>query len=163
MACRTGPLRTGTRQLHPASRHARAAHGVALPAQARHHARQRKIIRLHKILDDGGIKLGGVVSDINGVSARAMVARLIEGKSIGELLDMARGALKLKREDLPAALDGDLTKRHLFMLKHLQTHIDILERNLAELDAYIRGAMTPYQWAHRLLQTILASARLRAP
>ena len=32
--------------------------------------------------------------------------------------------------------------------------IDILEHNLAELDAYLLGAMTPYQWAHRLLQTI---------
>jgi transposase len=116
--------------------------------------RASEINRLHKILDDGGIKLGGVVSDINGVSAREMVAGLIEGKPIGELLGMARGALKLKREDLQAALDGDLTKRHLFVLKHLQTHIDILDQNLAELDAYILGAMTPYQWAHRLLQTI---------
>jgi transposase len=113
-----------------------------------------EINRLHKILDDGGIKLGGVVSDINGVSARAMVAGLIDGKSIGELLDMARGALKLKREDLQAAFDGDLTKRHMFVLKHLHEHINILERDLAELDAYILGAMTPYQWAHRLLQTI---------
>jgi transposase len=116
--------------------------------------RASEINRLHKILDDAGIKLGGVVSDINGVSARAMVAGLIDGRSISELLDMARGALKLKREDLQAALDGDLTKRHMFVLKHLQEHIDILERDLAELDAYILGAMTPYQWAHRLLQTI---------
>ena len=113
-----------------------------------------EINRLHKILDDGGIKLGGVVSDINGVSARAMVAGLIEGKPISELLDMARGALKLKREDLQAALDGDLTKRHMFVLAHLHAHINILEKDLAELDAYILGAMTPYHWAHRLLQTI---------
>lgn len=116
--------------------------------------RASEINRLHKILDDGGIKLGGVVSDINGVSARAMVAGLIEGKPISELLGMARGALKLKREDLQVALDGDLTQRHMFVLKHLHEHIDILEHNLAELDAYILGAMTPYQWAHRLLQTI---------
>jgi transposase len=116
--------------------------------------RASEINRLHKILDDGGIKLGGVVSDINGVSARAMVAGLIDGMPISELLDMARGTLKLKREDLQAALDGDLTKRHMFVLKHLREHINILEQNLAELDAYILGAMTPYQWAHRLLQTI---------
>ena len=76
--------------------------------------RASEINRLHKILDDGGIKLGGVVSDINGVSAREMVAGLIDGKPIDELLGMARGALKLKRDDLQAALDGDLTKRHMF-------------------------------------------------
>lgn len=116
--------------------------------------RASEINRLHKLLDDGGIKLGGVVSDINGVSAREMVAGLIAGQPIDELLDMARGALKLKREDLQAALDGDLTQRHMFVLSHLHAHIDILERDLAELDTYILGAMTPYQWAHRLLQTI---------
>jgi len=116
--------------------------------------RASEINRLHKLLDDGGIKLGGVVSDINGVSAREMVAGLIEGQPIDDLLGMARGALKLKREDLQAALDGDLTQRHLFVLKHLHAHIDMLERDLAELDTYILGAMTPYQWAHRLLQTI---------
>ena len=37
--------------------------------------------RLHKTLDDAGIKLGAVVSDIKGVSAREMVAGLIAGKA----------------------------------------------------------------------------------
>ncbi len=113
-----------------------------------------EVNRLHKILDDGGIKLGGVVSDLNGVSARKIVAGLIAGASIDALLDMAHGKLKPKREALQAALDGDLTARHLFMLKHLQAHIDTLERELAELDTYLLGAMAPYHWAHRLLQTI---------
>jgi transposase len=116
--------------------------------------RASEINRLHKILDDGGIKLGGVVSDINGLSARAMVAGLIEGKSITALLDMARGRLKLRRDDLQAALDGDLSARHRFVLEHIHEHIEILEHSLAELDAYILAAMAPYQWAHRLLQTI---------
>jgi transposase len=116
--------------------------------------RTSEVNRLHKILDDGGIKLGGVVSDINGLSAREMVAGLIDGKPINELLNMARGRLKLKREDLQAALDGDLTARHKFVLKHIHAHIDILDHDLAELDAYLLGAMAPYQWAHRLLQTI---------
>jgi transposase len=66
--------------------------------------RASEINRLHKILDDGDIKLGGVFSDINGVSARERVAGLIEGCPIDALLDMARGALKLKRADLQAAL-----------------------------------------------------------
>ena len=116
--------------------------------------RASEINRLHKILDDGGVKLGGVVSDINGLSAREMVTGLIDGKPINELLNMARGRLKLKREDLQAALDGDLTARHKFVLKHIHVHIGILDHDLAELDAYLLGAMAPYQWAHRLLQTI---------
>ena len=42
----------------------------------------------------------------------------------------------------------------MFMLQHLHEHINVLAKDLAELDAYILGAMTTYQWAHRLLQTI---------
>ncbi len=113
-----------------------------------------EINRLHKVLDDGGIKLGGVVSDINGVSASAMVEGLIEGRGIGSLLDLARGALKLKRDDLQAALDGDLSARHLFVLKHIHAHMQTLQRELADIDAYLLAAMQPYASAHGLLQTI---------
>jgi transposase len=116
--------------------------------------RPSEINRLHKILDDGGIKLGGVVTDLNGLSAREMVAGLIAGKPVTALLEMARGRLKSRREDLQAALDGDLTARHRFILQHIHNHIEILEHGLAELDAYILAAMAPYQWAHRLLQTV---------
>lgn len=110
--------------------------------------------RLHKILDDGGIKLGAVVSDIKGVSARAMVEGLIQGADEAALLAQARGVLKRKSEALAASLDGDLTERHLFVLKHLQANIQFLENELAEIDAYLIAAMQPYAWAHGLLQTI---------
>jgi transposase len=113
-----------------------------------------EINRLHKILDDGGIKLGGVVSDINGVSARAMVSALIEGKSIGHMLGLARGKLKQRREELGASLEGDLSARHLFVLGHIHAHVETLQRELADIDRYLLAAMQPYGWAHQLLQTI---------
>lgn len=52
--------------------------------------------RLHKLLDDSGIHLGNVVSDINGVSAKAIINGLIEGKSLTELLSKVKGALLKK-------------------------------------------------------------------
>jgi transposase len=113
-----------------------------------------EVNRLHKILDDGGIKLGAVVSDINGVSARAMVKGLIDQQGIEQLLALARGRLQLKREDLAAALDGELSARHLFVLGHIQAHIEALQAELGAIDAYLLQAMQPYAWAHRLLQTI---------
>jgi transposase len=113
-----------------------------------------QINRLHKILDDGGIKLGGVVSDINGVSARAMVSALIAQQPIESMLDLARGKLKQKREDLSASLQGDLSARHLFVLGHIHAHIQTLQREIAEIDRYLLSAMQPYAWAHELLQTI---------
>jgi transposase len=113
-----------------------------------------EVNRLHKILDDGGIKLGAVVSDVNGVSARAMVKGLIQGQGQAELLAHARGALKRKTEELSASLEGDLSARHLFVLSQLNSHIDALERQLAEIDTALLQAMQPYAWAHQLLQTI---------
>lgn len=110
--------------------------------------------RLHKTLDDAGIKLGAVVSDIKGVSAQEMVAGLIAGKTIDDLLEMARGSLKNKRDDLAASLEGELSPRHLFILAELHEHVTQLKEKLAKIDAYLIAAMHPYQWAFNLLQTI---------
>ena len=121
-----------------------------------------EINRLHKILDDGGIKLGGVVSDINGVSARAMVSALIEQKPIEHMLGLARGKLKQKRDDLSASLEGDLSARHLFVLGHIHAHIETLQREIAEIDRYMLTAMQPYALAHQLLQTIPGIDRIAA-
>ncbi|MBC7707037.1 MAG: transposase [Rhodoferax sp.] len=113
-----------------------------------------EINRLHKILDDAGIKLelGAVVSDSHGVSARAMAKGLIEGRDAAALLGLARGALKLK--ELALSLEGDLSARHLFVLGYIHAHIEALQAELAEIDAYLIAAIAPYAWAHGLLQTI---------
>jgi transposase len=113
-----------------------------------------QVNRMHKMLEDAGIKLGAVVSDIQGVSARAMVRGLIQGQSQAILLGHARGALKRKTEELAASLDGELSERHLFVLRHLSQSIEATQGQLAEIDAYLMRAMQPYAWAHELLQTI---------
>jgi transposase len=113
-----------------------------------------QVNRLHKMLEDGGIKLGAVVSDIQGVSARAMVRGLIEGQSPAMLLSHAGGALKGKTEDLAASLEGELSARHLYVLGKLSESIEFEQRKLAEVDEYLLKAMQPYAWAHQLLQTI---------
>ena len=110
--------------------------------------------RLHKVLDDAGIKLGAVVSDIGGVSAQAMLAGLLGGEEPSALIALAKGRLKDKREELRLALDGELSARHLFVLQSLQGHIRQLEAQLDELDGYLIAAMAPYRWAWELLQTI---------
>jgi len=112
--------------------------------------RASELNRLHKLLDDAGIKLGAVVSDINGVSAREM----IEGQSIDTLLQHARGVLKRKSETLAASLERDLSARHLFVLKHIHADVGALQQGLAEIDECLLPAMQPYAWAHALLKTI---------
>ncbi len=101
--------------------------------------------RLHKMLDDAGIKLGAVVSDIDGVSARAMIEGLIDGVPLEQLPDFAKGTLRNKKETLEQALDGELSPRHRFLLQHLHKHIRFLETGLESLDAYLIAAMAPYK------------------
>ena len=110
--------------------------------------------RLHKVLDDAGIKLGAVVSDIHGVSAQAMLEGLLGGEEPSALIELAKGRLKGKREELLLALDGELSARHLLLLQDLQGHIRQLETRIGELDDYLIAAMEPYRWAWELLQTI---------
>jgi len=109
--------------------------------------------RLHKILDDAGIKLGGLVADINGQAARAMVDGLIDGLAPSELIKLS-GRLKAPKETLLASLDGDLSARHRLVLEEIREHMRQLERHLETLDTYLRDAMVPYAWAWTLLQTI---------
>jgi transposase len=109
--------------------------------------------RLHKLLDDAGIKLGGLVSDINGQAARAMVDGLIDGLAPSDLIKLS-GRLKAPRESLLASLDGELSARHRLVLREIREHMRQLEDRLEKLDAYLRDAMVPYAWAWTLLQTI---------
>jgi transposase len=110
--------------------------------------------RLHKLLDDAGIKLGAVVSDIDGVSARAMIEGLIEGKPIAQLPELAKGALRTKRDTLERALEGELSPRHRLVLQQIQGHIRYLEIEMANLDTYLIDAMAPYADYWQLLQTL---------
>lgn len=110
--------------------------------------------RLHKILDDAGIKLGAVVADIDGVSARAMIDGLIAGQPIGALADLAKGVMRHKREALELSLEGELTTRHRLVLEHIQAHQRYLAAELATLDVYLIEAMAPYREYWQLLQTI---------
>ena len=110
--------------------------------------------RLHKVLDDAGIRLGGIVSDINGTSAQAMIAGLIAGRPLTELIDCARGRMQAKREPLRQALDEPLSERHRVVLQELHHHIDFLEHQLSSFNKRILAAMAPYQHQWRLLRTL---------
>jgi len=110
--------------------------------------------RLHKILDDAGIRLSGVVSDINGVSAKEMVTGLIENKPVDELILCARDRLKAKAEELRDSLSESISERHKFLLQKIQNHIQHLEQEIREMDDYLFAAMTPYQEQWSIMQTL---------
>src|SRR6266700_252560 len=90
--------------------------------------------RLHKILSDAGVRLGVVVSDVHGTSARAMIKAMLEGKSTQEVLALASDRLKASREELFAAVQHELSPSHLFVLRELMQHIEKLEARIARFN-----------------------------
>ena len=74
--------------------------------------RQREAARLHKLLEDTGIKLGCVASDIMGKSGRDMLDALVAGTTDPVVLaELARGQLRKKIPALREALVGRFERR----------------------------------------------------
>jgi transposase len=104
--------------------------------------------RIQRTLDAANLKLTGVVSDILGVSGRAMVEALIDGETDPHrLADLARGTLKNKRAALIEALTGRITPHHRRLLKLHLTLIDSLEAAVTELDTQLGDALAPFHEA----------------
>ena len=110
--------------------------------------------RLHKVLTDGGIRLGVVVSDVHGQSARAMVKALIANKTPHEVLNFATRRLKASREELFDALQGELTDSHRFVLDELMQHIEDIEKRIVRFDLRLLAGLEAERNALALLQTL---------
>jgi len=110
--------------------------------------------RLHKVLTDSGVRLGVVVSDLHGQSARAMVKAIIADKPPHEVLQLASRRLKASREELFDALQGDLTASHRFVLDELMRHIEEIEARIARFDSRLLGELQTERNTLALLQTV---------
>jgi transposase len=107
--------------------------------------RTREVNRLQKVLEDANIKLASVASDMMGVSGRAILAALLEGKSDpATLAELAKGRLREKRALLEQALAGTLKPHHRFLLIPHLSHLDYLDDAMAKLDAEIEEQMRPF-------------------
>jgi transposase len=94
--------------------------------------RQRETNRLHKVLEDAGIKLACVATDILGVSGRAMLGALIDGSDDpATLAELAKGRMRTKREQLRRALVGRFSDHHRQLVRHVLGHIDTSTRRSA--------------------------------
>ena len=110
--------------------------------------------RLHKVLTDSGVRLGVVVSDLHGQSARAMVKAIIAGQSPCDVLRLASRRLKASREELFDALQGDLTASHRFVLDELMQHIEEIEARITRFDVRLLSELEAEKNTLALLQTI---------
>jgi transposase len=104
--------------------------------------RAQVVNQLQKVLEWANIKLASVVSDITGVSARAMLAAIVAGEANEQVLaELARGRLRSKQADLERALEGHMRPHQRFMLAQHLIHIDFLEEQIATFDAQIAAYM----------------------
>ncbi|WP_406069517.1 IS110 family transposase [Micromonospora sp. NBC_01638] len=117
--------------------------------------RGREVQRLEKLLEDAGIKLSAVASDILGVSGRAMLEALIAGdRDPAALADLAKRRLRSKIPQLTEALNGRFTEHHAFLAR---VHLDLIDWHTAAINRLterIEVMMEPFQGFRDLICSI---------
>ena len=117
--------------------------------------RAREVQRLEKLLEDAGIKLSSVATDITGVSSRSMLDALVTGERDPEALaQLARRRLRAKIPELGEALTGRFNEHHAFLVK---LHLGLIDQHtgaIEELSARIEEMMGPFRPARDLLVSI---------
>jgi len=109
-------------------------------------ARTAEKQRVEKLLEDGHLKLSSVISDIHGVSGRAMLEAIIAGERNPKVLaQLARGTMRGKIRRLEEALDCSfLTQEHVAILAMMLAAIDSFTTQIDELTARIEILAEPY-------------------
>jgi transposase len=111
--------------------------------------------RVQKTLEDAGIKLDSVASDVLGVSGRAMLKALVAGERDPKVLaELAKGKLRAKIPQLRRALRGRFKEHHALLLRVALDHVEHLEAAVTTLDDEVDRVMAPFAEARDRLDTI---------
>lgn len=117
--------------------------------------RTRETQRLDKVLQDAGVKLSSVASDIRGRSGRDMLDALVAGTRDPEVLaELAQGRLRAKIPALQAALKGRFGPNHAVVIGEILAHIDYIDESIGRLQAGIDELISPFADARDRLCTI---------
>ena len=125
--------------------------------------RGRETQRLHKVLEDAGVKLSSVASSVLTKSGREMIDALIAGeRDPAVLAEMAKGKMRRKIPALQDALAGRFDDHHALLCTAMLSRIDQADTTIDELTARIDELLDPYEAAVTLLVTIPGVARRSA-
>jgi transposase len=117
--------------------------------------RTREAQRLDKVLQDAGIKLSSVASDVRGVSAQAMLRAMVAGERDPEVLAaLAKGTLRRKIPELQAALEGRFRPLHAMLVGQILAKLDYLEESIGRISDQIEAVIGPFADEVDLLVTI---------
>ena len=116
--------------------------------------RTRETQRLDKILQDAGVKLSSVASDILGVSGRAMLTALIQGtRDPQTMADLAKGTLRRKIPALQEALRGRFSGHHALIVGEILAKLDYLDEAIGRLSEEIDRVIAPFAHQRDLIAT----------
>jgi transposase len=122
-----------------------------------------EVQRLEKVLQDAGIKLSSVASEVLSKSGRRMLEALIAGqRDPAVLAEMALGKMRIKRAALGEALAGHFGPHHAVAVRQILDHVDFLDHSIIVVSEQVATRMAPHAAAIRLLVGIPGISRLSA-
>ena len=125
--------------------------------------RTQEVNRLHKVLEEAGLKLSTVLTDVLGKSGRAMLEALVGGTTdAATLAELARGRLRQKLPALREALRGHYRAHHAFLISQILAKVDFLEDAIATLTEEIDRQVRPFEPMLTRLTTVPGVARRTA-
>lgn len=125
--------------------------------------RAAEVQRLEKVLQDAGIKLSSVASEVLSMSGRKMIERLIAGERDGvALAGLAMGRMRSKLPALAEALAGRFGPHHAVTARQILDHVDFLDARIAVVSAHVAARIGPFEAAIALLVAVPGLSRLSA-
>jgi transposase len=118
--------------------------------------RSREVNRVHKALEDAGIKLDCVAADIMGKSGRDMLDALVAGTTDPDVLaELARRQMRKNIPRLREALEGHFDEHHRLWIGAILADIDFLDAQIDRLTGMIEEQLRPFAPAVELLCTVV--------
>ena len=115
--------------------------------------RAAEVNRLQKTLEGANLKLASVAADVQGKSARAMLAALAAGETDPEVLaEHAKGRLREKLPVLKEALRGCVGEHQRFLLGQQLAHLAELDERIQAVSQEVANRLAPFEAKLRRLE-----------
>ena len=124
--------------------------------------RSRVRNRVQKVIDRGGVRIGGILTDVFGMNGRRIIDGLAQGRTKAQILGTLSNHIQRKMSALHDAMDAKLSKTDCFMLSALLEQHDFIGEQLRQCDAQIQTSLEPFEAQVRLLETIPGVSRQSA-
>lgn len=111
--------------------------------------------RIQKTLEDANLKLTGLITDVLGVTGRAILEALIAGETdLDALANLRRRGIKASHDELVDALRGSVRDHHRYLLQLHLRHLDALEQTVRDLEGRMETLLEPFRPQIEHLKTI---------